>query len=63
VIRIGVAEPATIVVPVKAITRIFPQMPQISTDEESHLCSSVNICGHLWMKFPRLSHGESWPDR
>jgi hypothetical protein len=36
---------AMIVVPVKAIIRIYPQMSQMFTDEEEYLCSSVNICG------------------
>jgi len=28
-----------------AFIRIYPQMTQTFTDEEKHLCSSVNICG------------------
>jgi hypothetical protein len=34
-----------IAVSAKAITRIYPQMSQIYTDEEEYLCASVNICG------------------
>jgi hypothetical protein len=34
-----------VAVPAKASTRIDPQMSQMFTDEEKHLCSSVNICG------------------
>jgi hypothetical protein len=34
-----------IAVPGKAATRIDPQMSQMFTDEEKHLCSSVFICG------------------
>jgi hypothetical protein len=30
-----------IVVPATAITRIYPQMTQMFTDEEKHLCSSA----------------------
>jgi len=30
-----------VMVPVKAITRIYPQMSQMNTDEENYLCSSV----------------------
>jgi hypothetical protein len=33
-----------IAVPGKAATRIHPQMSQMSTDEEKHLCLSVFIC-------------------
>jgi hypothetical protein len=48
-----------IAVPAKAITRIYPQMSQMFTDEEKHLCSSVTSVDH----FPPQSLGGSWPER
>jgi hypothetical protein len=44
-VRVRVRHLAMIAVPAKAITRIYPQMSQMFTDEEKHLCSSVFICG------------------
>jgi len=41
-----------IAVPAKAATRIYPQMSQMSTDEEKHLCLDVFICEYLWTRFP-----------
>ena len=31
-----------------ATTRICPQMSQMFTDEEEHLCPSVSICGSVF---------------
>jgi hypothetical protein len=50
---------AMIAAPAKTLTRIYPQMPQMFTDEE-RIC--VHLC-HLWTKFPPLSHGERGLDR
>jgi hypothetical protein len=43
--RVRAGAVTMIAVPAKAATRIYPQMSQMFTDEERHLCSSVNICG------------------
>ena len=31
----------------QVLARIYPQMTQMFTDKEKHLCSSVFICVHL----------------
>jgi len=46
-------------VPVKVTARNYPQMSQMYTDEETHPCSSVSICEHLWITFwPKASRND-----